>query len=420
MDIPAGYTRVDLRTDRASEILEVDSWGFAFSPHSQKAARLGECFDYSRGRGVEISDPSRGAVGTLVGAHTSFPYAMRVPGGGTVPTAGLGWVAVHPGHRRRGLLSTMIDDHVQRSVSRGEPISTLFASETQIYQQFGYGLASTTLSMTLPRRPHLRDVRGIDTLRVQLESADPEIHTTVIELVQQRLARPGTMTTLGPTTRRELFLDLEQWRVGAEQLRILMIDDEEGPVAYALFAREPHPDTYGQGVTAIRTWAAATGAATHQLFAVATDLDLMDSASVSVVASDDPLTHLLADVRGAQARVSDNLWLRILDVAAALEARGYARDCEVNIEIADAMLPENTHIWRASIADGQATVTRAERGVAADLRLNIQELSAAYLGGVTIASLARAGLVEEVHPGAVDLLSEAMRGDQQPVGNIHF
>lgn len=420
MDIPAGYTRVDLPRARATEVIEVDSWGFAMSPTAEQADRLAECFDYSRGRGIEVADSSRGTVGSLAAVHTSFAHAMRVPGGGTVPTAGLTWVAVHQGHRRRGLLSTMIDDHFARSLSRSESVSTLFAAEPRIYQRFGYGLAQQTLNLTLERRPQLRDVAGAADLTVRLESADVTAHGPVITAVQQRLMRPGTMVDPTDMNIRDIFLDIPEWRHGAEQLRILVVEDGQGPAGYALFARTLPESHFAHGTTAIKTWGAATAAASHRLFSVMTDLDLMTTTTVQAVPLDDPLLHHLEDVRSTKARVTDNLWVRILDVPAALEARTYAADCELTVEVADAQIADNHKPWHISVVDGRATVSRAERGTQVHVRLGIQELSAAYLGGVTLSSLAAAGLVEEVHAESVSTLSNAMRGEYQPVANISF
>jgi len=421
MDTPRGYARVDLRRDRASEVLDVDSWGFAFTPPAGERETLAGAFEFDRGRGIEITDAYRGAVGSLVAVHTSIPHAMRVPGGGTVATSGLTWVAVHPGHRRRGLMSTMVDDHVERSLSRGEPVSTLFAAESQIYQRFGYGNACPALSLDLGRRPAMRELAGARDLRLTLDSADLDTHIGAIRTVQQRIQRPGTMVEFSDVTARDLFIDLESERDDAEQLRIAIVEDYDGPAAFALFRRKGEDDEhFGKGTTTVRTWGAAHASAQQRLFTVLSDLDLMAKTKVFSVPPDDPLLSLLVNMGATKPHMGDNLWLRILDVPAALEARRYARDCTVGIEVADPLLPENTHIWTLSIVDGQASVTRAERGVSAHVRLGIQELSAAYLGGVTMASLARAGLVDEVRLGAVDLLSDAMRGDQLPVGNISF
>ena len=58
--------------------------------------------------------------------------------GATVPAAGVTIVTVHPTHRRRGILSTMMDRQLADLHERGEPIAVLRASEAAIYGRFGY------------------------------------------------------------------------------------------------------------------------------------------------------------------------------------------------------------------------------------------------------------------------------------------
>ena len=55
----------------------------------------------------------------LAAMYTDSPLTLTVPGPGgglaQVPMSGLSWVAVHPDHRRRGLLRAMVDDHLHRA-----------------------------------------------------------------------------------------------------------------------------------------------------------------------------------------------------------------------------------------------------------------------------------------------------------------
>jgi predicted acetyltransferase len=421
MTAPQGYTRVDLPLDRSDEVIEVDSWGFAFTPAKDEREALTGLFNFDRARGIEVADASRGTVGTLAGVHTSFPYDLRVPGGGTVRTSGLTWVAVHQGHRRRGILKAMIDDHFTRSLARGEVVSALYASETEIYQRFGYGLAAHGLKMELARGASLRKVAGAADLTIRLETAAADAHGDAVAAVQRRMTRPGTMVEMAPVNVRDLFTDLESERNGAEQRRVAIVQDEHGPAAYAFFARKnPWVDGHGGGTTAVRTWGSATAAATQRLMSVLADLDLMSKVAVPKITIDDPLMLSLVNVRASSAAVEDNLWVRILDVPAALEARTYAADCDVVVELTDTHVPANAGAWHIAVVNGVAQVSKASADAAVQVGMSMQDLSAAYLGGVTLASLALAGLVEVHEPAALTSLSKAMCGDQLPVSNISF
>ncbi|GIG53399.1 GNAT family N-acetyltransferase [Demequina activiva] len=419
MTIPDGYRLVSPARDRAQDLLHVAGFAFAFTVPAKDAQFIDRIIPFDRARAVEVTDSARGPAGSLAAVHASFPFTTCVPGGRTVPTAGLTWVAVHQGHRRRGLLRAMMTDHFSRSLARGEVISTLYAAETPIYQRFGYGLAAPALRMELSRGAQLRDVPGSDALTVTLDSADAERDAEVVRTVQSRMTRPGTTTTLTDEYVADLFLDLEHEREGAEELRILTIRDGDAPVAYALFQRkESWNDAGADGKVRVRCWAALDAAASHRLWSVLVDFDLMSATQADKFAHDDPLVHLLKEPRGAKMGSYDNLWLRILDVKGALEGRGWSTDCDVTVAVEDSVLPDNAGTWRIRAVDGAATVDRSDDDP--EVTVGIQDLGATYLGGPTLAALAAAGLVTEHRVGAVQALSRALSSDVKPVANLNF
>lgn len=413
MALRNGYSRVDIPAERAADFLGIAGWAFVFTIREGDVAAAAQAIPWGRARGVAVE----GEASELVAVHASCPYPLAVPGG-TVPASGLCWVGVHQGHRRRGLLSAMIADHFERSLARGEVVSTLFASEPAIYQRFGYGLACPALALGLGRGPTFRAVEGAGDLRVELGDAGRDSHAEAVVEVLRREARPGSPVDLSDAMLADVFLDIENWRDGAERKRIAIVHDDQGPAAFATFARRSKWGDGGpEGTTSVHQWAAVSAAATHRLFSVVADLDLTAETTVGNVALDHPLLHLLVDPRGPKPRRNDNLWVRILDVPRALEARGYAADADVTLRVTDALVPANDGSWRVRIDGGRATVSRAEG--AADVELSIQELSAAYLGGVTLAELARAGLVTGGDP-AIAAASRAFRGDVAPVSAINF
>ena len=102
------------------------------------------------------------------------------------------------------------------------------------------------------------------------------------------------------------------------------------------------------------------------------------------------------------------LWLRLLDVGAALGARAYASDVALTVGVRDAFLPDNAGAWR--LEPGSCARTDAPP----DLELDARDLAAAYLGGVPVTALAAAGLVEERAVGAVERLDAALRTRRAP------
>lgn len=420
MTAPSGYRAVDLPRERGTEMLDVDSWAFAFSVRPDEVGATMDSFPFERGRAMEITDASRGPVGTLAAVHSSFEFHMRVPGGATVPTAGLTWVGVHQGHRRRGLLTAMIAEHFERSRARGEAVSTLFAAEAGIYQRFGYGLAARDLRMKLGRKPELRDAPGSGDFTVTLETASLEEHGPIVRACQKTLDRPGTNATIPDALLSNMLLDQESDRENGEPRRIVTIRDGGTVVAWATFRRKcDWNKSEANGIVTVAAWGATSAPSSHRLWSVLTDLDLMVSTRARGVALDDPLVPLLVDERAAKPEIRDNLWLRILDVTAAIEGRAYESDADVVIALSDSQISANAGTWRVTIAAGAASVEPAGNADA-DLALSIQELGAAYLGGVTLEGLANAGLVSEISTGAVRQLSRAMAGSVAPVCSISF
>lgn len=426
MTVPQGYRRVDVARGRSAAFFAIDAWAFALPDAEVAAGNIDESLDWTRSRGIEVDvtgTPARGVApaGELAAVHSSYPYEMRVPGG-TVATSGLTWVGVHPAHRRRGLLNAMIDDHFSRSLARGEAVSTLFAAETAIYQRFGYGLGCPTYRLTLPKGAQFRGVEGSDDLRIRLEDADLARHSADVRAVLARDERPGAMSSVGDAMLANLFFDPEEMREGQERRRIAIVEDDKGPAAFALFQRRLAWGDAGPGGTNTiqRGWAAVTAAAERRLWSVLSNLDLMGSTTVASVALDSPVFHLLEDVRGAVATMRDQVWVRILDVRTALAARSYLKDVDVVIDLHDSRIAANSHAWRFTVREGRATVERAAREAPIDVRMAIQELSVAYLGGVTIDALAQAGLIEEIRAGAVADLSDAFRSRLAPRGSLHF
>ena len=128
---------------------------------------------------------------------------------------------------------------------------------------------------------------------------------------------------------------------------------------------------------------------------------------------------MLAGRRRARARLSDGLWVRLVDVPAALSQRQYAREVDVVIEVTDDVLPANAGRWRLrAAADGKATCERTNS--AAELLMPVHALGAAYLGGTRLGSLAAAGQLAEQRPGALAELSAAMSWDPAPWAPMIF
>ena len=93
--------------------------------------------------------------------------------------------------------------------------------------------------------------------------------------------------------------------------------------------------------------------------------------------------------------LNDGVWVRLVDVGAALAARGYEGDGEVVIEVSDAFCPWNEGCYRVS-AGG---VERVESSP--DLGVDVTGLGSVFLGGFSFASLKRSQRVKEFTNSAI-------------------
>ena len=365
-----------------------------------------EFTDDDRERYDRIDEPERSLAwfddGRIVATTAAFTRTITVPGA-AVGCAAVTAVAVVPTHRRRGLLTAMMRRQLDDVRERGEPLAALWASEGTIYGRFGYGTGATEARL-VARRPAARLATPPEA-GTPLTAGPAGDHVEAMRAVYERVrpARPGMLDRPGPWWQERLH-DAEPDRRGAQPLRAVVCGD-----GYALYAVRPRDDDDGPaGELVVRELAAATPAARAALWAFLLDQDLTSTITWKRAPEDEPLWLMLADPRALRRTVRDALWVRLVDVPAALAARSYAHDPDVVLELSDAFCPWNAgRFW---LAGGGCEPTEARP----DLALDVATLGAAYLGGPTLRALADAGRVRELAPGALDRASDAFRGAVAP------
>ncbi|AKN70539.1 hypothetical protein QR97_12480 [Streptomyces sp. PBH53] len=343
---------------------------------------------------------------TLVGTSGAFSFRMTVPGGAVVPTAGVTMVSVAATHRRRGVLTSMMRRLLEDARAKGEPLAALFASEPAIYGRFGYGAATLQLNAEIDTgRVTLALPAGTDEVRVRY--APPADVLAECEAVYAALVprRPG-MLARQPGWERAALVDPESEREGASALQCVVAERDGGVTGYARFRTKMGWGPSGHdGTVTVEDLAALDPATEAALWRFLFGIDLMTTLKVRGRPVDDAWQHLVSDIRRCLPQLRDAGYVRLVDVGAALSARTYPTPVDVVFEVEDAFCPWNAGRWRLT---GDAKGASCERTAdAADLALTVRELGAAYLGGVSLLSLAAAGRVRELRPGA---LTEASVG----------
>ncbi|MHC0433052.1 GNAT family N-acetyltransferase [Streptomyces sp. O3] len=349
----------------------------------------------------------------VVAGAGSFPFSLAVPGGALVPSAGVTMVGVKPTHRRRGLLSALMRRQLDDVRALGEPLAVLTASEPAIYGRFGYGAATQQMLAEIETdRVRLSVPEGTDDVRLRL--VPPAEALEACEAVYARLVRgrPGMLARVAPWERRGL-LDPPGERNGASPVQCLLAErggrDGRGGevVGYARFSVTPEWTELAspQGSATVRDLEALDPAAYAALLRYFFELDLSSRIRLQNRPVDDAWLQMVSDVRRCGVRLRDALYVRLVEVGAALEARTYQTPVDVVFEVADAFCPWNAGRWRLTGDAKGASCVRTED--AADVALSVRELGAAYLGGVPLLSLAAAGRVRELRDGALGQASVA-------------
>ncbi|MFJ5829877.1 GNAT family N-acetyltransferase [Streptomyces sp. NPDC093089] len=377
--------------DRWFEVLDLAFGGLHEPPDARELWRdLTEC---ERSLGAWDGD-------LCVGTAGAFSFRLTVPGGALVPAAGVTMVSVAGTHRRRGILTSMMRRQLDDVRAAGEPLAVLTASEPAIYGRFGYGAATWTEYATIDtNRVGLAVPDGTDG--VALRQADLVGSSAACEEVYARLVplRPG-MVARGPGWERLPLLDPESEREGSSPRLCVLAERGGEVVGFTHYAIRPNWSFAGaDGSVVVQQVLALDPVAEAALWRFLCSVDLTSSVRIRSSPVDGAWRHLVTDARRCEATSREGLFLRIVDVGAALEARTYQAPVDVVFEVEDAFCPWNAGRWRLTGDAKGASCVRT--GDAADLVLTARELGAAYLGGTPLVSLAAAGRVRELRAGAL-------------------
>ena len=346
--------------------------------------------------------------GRPVGFAGAYEFDLTIPGG-QLPCAGVTWVGVLPSHRRRGILRQFMQRQLADVREWGEPIAALWASEAAIYGRFGYGLAAPGISMKSDRaRFALRDDEGSQG-SIRLLNADEayELFPPVYERL--RTTRPGMLTRTEHWWRNHRLADPESWRRGSSRKYYAAIELDRQVEAYTFYRLKEGEweDGLPRGDVKVIEAFATSPAAERELWRFLHGIDLMSRVDVFNVDPASPLPLIVRDPRALGMRLGDALWLRFVDVEAALKARSYRPVDPVVFEVRDELCPWNPGRYRAGEGAGR---TDDEP----DLELDVTDLACAYLGAFDFHRLVHAGRAAELREGAAERASLLFRTDLPP------
>ncbi|MEU6228717.1 GNAT family N-acetyltransferase [Streptomyces sp. NPDC047042] len=403
--------------DGLREWIRALSTGFLRSPEVTDVELEARRGGFLPGRSLGAYDGDR-----CVATFRSFPQELSVGAGKTVPADAISNVTVSPTHRRRGLLTRMMTQDLAAAKERGDVVATLIAAEYRIYGRYGFGPATWASEWTIdvpragldPRWAGPADGGRIDLVdAADVRKLGPDLHA--------RLARrqPGAVSR-----------DERWWQVNTGQVRFGESWDEpfyavyrsadgevEGLVSYE--ADDKWDAKQPQDTADVNWLIATTPAAERALWQYLCSIDWITKVKTGWRAPDDLLPFFLPDPRAARiATHADWLWVRILDVVRALEARPYDVTAAggsrgLVLEVVD----------EAGFAGGRYRLEVSGEGVgsctagvreAAEITLDVRELAALWLGDESAVRLAALGRVREERAGAARTADALLRTSRRP------
>ncbi|MFI7403730.1 GNAT family N-acetyltransferase [Streptomyces sp. NPDC049541] len=351
-----------------------------------------------------------------VATFRSFAQEVTAVGGAAVEADAVSGVTVTATHRRRGLLTRMMNRDLAAAKERGDVVATLIAAEYPIYGRFGFGPATSAAEWTvdLPRT-------GLDTRwsgpegGARIDLVDPEDVRKIGPELHDRFRR----ATPGAVSRGDWW-----WQLNTGAVRVDPKWTEpffaayrsadgtlEGLVAYEV------DDNWGDAkqpadTATVRGLITTTPAAEQALWRYLASIDWVTRLKSGQRAPDDLLPLLLPDPRAAGiTSQTDWLWVRILDVVRALEARTYEGAGSVVLEVSDpGGFTGGRYRLEASPQGASCTPTTSS----AELSLPVAELARLWLGDESALRLAALGRVREERAGAAQVADALLRTSRRP------
>ncbi|MFL5795467.1 MAG: GNAT family N-acetyltransferase [Actinomycetota bacterium] len=407
---------IDIRPitpDQGDQFTGVMATAFGETFTQEEVADHDRWFEYDRSIGAFDGD-------RIVGTGGAYSMDLTLPGLTTIPIGGLTAISVLPTHRRRGILRSMIDYHFGETEARDEMVSALGASESVIYGRFGYGLATSFAEYEIdPRRAQfLRPVAAAGRVRL----LEPEETAKIVPPLYDRYRRgqPGELSR--PQAWWDVYARDPAWtRQGASRHYDVVYESGPGRVDGWVSYRVENrwPNGLAANIIKVRMLVGLTPEAEAALWRYVFDLDLAGTVKLLGRPVDEPVRWRLADPRRLRVtEAGDHLWVRLLDLPGALAARRYAVEGSLVLEVTDPLRSRNQGRFRLEGGPDGAVCepTTAEPGLA----LDITDVGAAYLGGASLVSLARAERVAELTPGSLLRADRMFTASPPPVCTTHF
>lgn len=369
-------------------------------------------------RTVGVWDSTSAEAEHPIATVASWRSPLSVGQGRAVEGWAISLVSVATTHRRRGIANALLEGELRSAHAAGIPVAMLTVSEATIYGRWGFGPAACVADLRIDARA-LRVTAPLPDGRVHrvsvgsIRAVAPEVARRASE------ARAGEVPPLPHYWDRALALS-SRTASRAASLRAARYDDVASrPQGFVLYSVAENPSDFADHTLTIEYLCAATDDALIALWHYVLDHDLVSTVVAPMRPVDDPLPWLVSNPRAVRTTArTDHLWLRVLDVSAALTARRYAAADEIVLRVTDPLGFAAGEWMLSTTADGAATVTAAPTpgslSNAAVIDLGVAELGALMLGGASAEQLRVAARLTEAAPRSALRLDAVLRPERAP------
>lgn len=328
----------------------------------------------------------------LAATSGAYPFQMGFDGN-TVPCAGVTIVTTEPEYRRRGLVRKMCTRLLHKAKEDGQPVAALWASMGALYQRYGYGLASNFNSYEIdPRNVVFRDEVS-DNGYVRRLGADE-----ALPLIRDVFTASIKGKTLTPEREDYFWAAMYPPRDKDKHHFAVSFDAQDRPRGFAVYKQkdERQPDGTHALILTIDDFIWLDLAGYQALWTFLRSHDLANMLRFYFVPDDDPAPQTLLEPRKLGKRQSDGIWMRVVDVPALLEQRGYSLGGSATVTIEDDDLcPWNNGTWTVNADGGGAPAKVSEGGDAGRaLKLSINTLATVLSGHTGASQLSAMGKIQ--------------------------
>jgi predicted acetyltransferase len=409
---------IEIRTIEPDELeayLDASTTAFLERPSDIGAVAASVAPHWDRSRVWAAVDGTR-----IVATLRSFATELTVPGGRQVAASAIAGVGVMPTHRRRGLLRRLVATEHAAMRERGETFGLLNASEYPIYGRFGYGMGCRWAVWRLDTTA--TGFHGSTVGTIELAPPDDATLATIIGVYEAvRRNRVGEIRRRDIVWRFQLGLEPEPWGDAWKGFVALHRDPAGRVDGFARYhAESKWEDRRPRNILHVDDLQALDAAAEAELWRFLASIDWVTTLRAERRSPSDRLPWLLTDLRAAVLEeASDGMFVRLHDLAAALEARTYEGEGSLVLEVIDPDAPDRPARIHLETGPDGARCTPTDRG--ADLTVHLAALSAAYLGGTPLSRIAIAfGGLDEATSGAVARAERVFRTLDDPWSSTYF